>query len=117
MRSTAVIPVAVVCSVLLVMYGMVTVVHARVGRAGLPSRYLDDLDTSLIHTRYTTMTIPGGAVVTGDGRSAGTLTWGMLKLPVSHKKGVGKFLIFLGLLGLVAVGAYVWRDWVFDAWY
>jgi ABC-type multidrug transport system permease subunit len=115
MRSTAVIPLAVVSSVILVLYGAVTVVHARVGRAGMPRRYAEQLDSSLILSQYTTMKFPFGAIITGDGRSAGTFTWGVLKLPVSHKESVGKVLIFLGFFGLVAVGSYVWRNWVFDA--
>lgn len=117
MRSTAVIPVAVVCIVLLVMYGAITVVHARVGRAAMPRRYAEQLDSSRIHSQYTTMKFPFGVIVRGDGRSAGTFTWGPLRLPVSHRENVGKLLIFLGLTGVVAIGAYVWRDWVFDAWY
>ena len=117
MRSTAVITAAVIGSLLLVVYGLVTVVHARLGRAGMPKRYGETMDSSLVHSHYTIMRLPGGAIVSGDGRSAGTFTWGVLNLPVSHKKSVGKVLIFLGLLGVVSVGAYVWRDWVFDAWY
>ncbi len=44
----------------------------------------------------------------------GNVHVGVLKLPVSHKESAGKFLVFLGFLGLVAVGAYVWRNWGFD---
>jgi len=117
MRSLAVISAAVICCLLLVIYGVVTVIHARLGRAGLPSRYGGTIDSTLIYSRYTVLTLPGGATVTGDGRSAGTFSWGWLKLPVSHRENAGKLLIFLGLVGVVSVGAYVWRERVFDAWY
>lgn len=117
MRNTVLI-VALSGFLLLVgLYGVVTVIYSRLSRAALPRRYASELpESTQVFVHDVSIELPGGVRVTGEGQKPGTLTWGILKLPVSHQKRVGKLLIFLASLGGVALGAYVFRDRIRDAY-
>ncbi len=115
MRNTAVIVALVGVLLLIALYGAVTVVYSRVSRTGLSRRYAPELsEETHVYVHDVNIELPGGARVTGEGQKSGTLTWGFLKLPVSHRQNVGKLLMFLASVGGVALGAYVWREKIFD---
>lgn len=110
MRNTALIVALSGLLLLVGLYGAVTVIYSRLSRAALPRRYSPELSESThvyVHDIY--MELPGGVRVTGEGQTTATLTWGFLRLPISHRQRVGWLLIFLCVVGGVALGAYVWR--------
>ncbi len=115
MRNAAVVVALVGFLLLIALYGAVTVVYSRVSRTGLSRRYVPELfEAPHVSVNDVHLQLPGGLRVTGEGQKTGTLTWGFLKLPVSHRQNVGKLLMFLASVGGVAVGAYVWREKFFD---
>lgn len=119
MRISWTIAASVIGSLLLALYGAITVVYAKAAyRADgkFFSAVVSDSSIVLGHNNVS-MVLPGGALLTGGSRTTGTLTWGFLKLPVSCRKNVGKLLMFLAAVCGVSVGAYVWREKIFDAWY
>ncbi len=106
MRRTALVVALVGFLVLMALYGAVTVVYSRVSRMGLSRRYAPELSAATqVHIHDVNIELPGGLRVSGEGQKTGTLTWGFLKLPVSHREHVGKLLLFLASVGGVAV----WR--------
>ena len=117
MKNTALIVGLIGCLLLIALYGAVTVVYSRVSRSGLHRRYAPELpDATSVSVHDVSLELPGGVRVTGGGQQAGTLTWGILKLPVSHRQAVGKLLMLLASVGGVAIGAYVWREKLFDCY-
>jgi hypothetical protein len=115
MRYTALIVTLVGFLLLTALYGTITVMYSRLARggAGLPRRYMPESTGLHVHDVY--IELPGGVRVTGNGQKTGTLTWGFLKLPVSHRENVGWLLMFLASVCGVALGAYVWRDIIRDS--
>ena len=110
MRNTALIVGLIGVLLFTAVYGAITVVYSRLARGGLHQRYSDDLPEATSHYVHDVyIDLLGGVRVTGNGQTTGRLTWGFLKLPVSDRQNVGKLLLFLASVGGVALGAYVWR--------
>ena len=115
MRNAALIVTLSGFLLLVALYGAVTVIYSRLSRTGLARRYAPESSTATrgyVHDVY--LELPGGARVTGEGQKTGTLTWGVLKLPVSHRQNIGKLLMLLASVGGVALGACVWRESIRD---
>ncbi len=115
MRNKALIVTLVGVLLFIALYGAITVIYSRVSRMGLSRRYAPELsEATHVSVHDVHIELPGGVRVTGEGQKTGTLTWGFLELPVSHRQNVGKLLMVLASVGGVVLGAYVWRERIFD---